>query len=119
MYSQQVLDHFEHPRNAGDLPGATTVVDATNPVCGDILRLAVRAENGTVKEARFKAQGCVTAMACASWVAEWMVGKNVGELRRLTASEIAAGLGGLAEATMHGAVLACDGVKMLAEKAGK
>lgn len=116
MYSQQVLDHFEHPRNAGDLPGATTVVDATNPVCGDILRLAVRVENGKVAEARFKAQGCVTAMACASWVAEWMVGRSVGELRRLTAGEIAAGLGGLAEATMHGAVLACDGVKMVADR---
>lgn len=116
MYSQQVLDHFEHPRNAGDLPGATTVVDATNPVCGDILRLAVRVENGKVAEARFKAQGCVTAMACASWVAEWMVGRSVGELGVLRVEEIEKGLGGLAAATMHGAVLACDGVKMLVDR---
>ena len=116
MYSHQVLDHFERPRNAGELPGASIVVDATNPVCGDILRLGVRVENGRVREARFKAQGCVTAMACASWVAEWVVGKCVEELRELTAAQIAEEMGGLAAATMHGAVLACDGVRGVAER---
>lgn len=116
MYSQQVLDHFEHPRNSGDLPGATIVVDATNPVCGDILRLAVIVANGKVAKARFKAQGCVAAIACASYSAEWTVGKGAAEMRALTAEAIAEAMGGLTQATMHAGQLACDAVKMVAAR---
>jgi nitrogen fixation protein NifU and related proteins len=114
MYSRQVLDHFERPRNAGELPGATTVVDATNPVCGDILRVAVIVENGKVKEARFKAQGCVAAMACGSYVAEWMVGKSAAEMSRLRAEDVAEAMGGLPQASAHASELACDAVRMVA-----
>ena len=63
MFNEAVLDHFRNPRNAGDLPGATATVEVTNPVCGDVLRLAVRMEAGRIVAARFKTQGCVAAIA--------------------------------------------------------
>jgi nitrogen fixation protein NifU and related proteins len=46
VFSELLLDHFRHPRNAGELPGATVIVEVTNPVCGDVLRLAARVEDG-------------------------------------------------------------------------
>jgi nitrogen fixation NifU-like protein len=88
MYSAAVLDHFKNPRNAGEVAGATAAVEVTNPVCGDVLRLSARVENGRVTEARFKAQGCVTAIACSSWLAEWMQGKKLEELRQLNAQPV-------------------------------
>jgi len=54
MFSDAVLDHFRNPHNAGDLPDATATVEVTNPVCGDVLRLAVRLESGRIAAARFK-----------------------------------------------------------------
>ena len=66
MYSSEVLDHFENPRGVGDLENATVSVERPNPVCGDMLRLSLRIENGTIAEARFRAKGCVPAIACGS-----------------------------------------------------
>lgn len=110
MYSAAVLDHFKNPRNAGELPDATAQVEVTNPVCGDVLQLAVRVEKERVVEVRFKAQGCVTAIACSSWPTEWMKGKSVAELRAIAPAQISDALGGLPPATFHGSQLACDAV---------
>jgi nitrogen fixation NifU-like protein len=115
MYSPAVLDHFKNPRNAGELPDATAQVEVSNPVCGDILRLAVRIGNGRVVEARFKAQGCVTAIACSSLLTEMMTGKSVEELREIEETQISGALGGLPPATVHGCQLACDGLRGLLE----
>ena len=108
MFSPEVLDHFEHPRNAGDLSSATAVVKVTNPVCGDVLQLFVRVESGRVAEARFKARGCVTSMACSSLLTELASGKTRAELSQITPEQISGALGGLPPATFHGAQLACD-----------
>src|SRR6476646_7452662 len=70
MFSDAVLDHFQHPRNAGELAGATAKVEVSNPVCGDVLQLAVRVENDRIVEARFLCRGCTTAIACASLLTE-------------------------------------------------
>jgi len=116
MYSEQVLDHFKNPRNAGELAGTTATVEVENPVCGDVLRLAARVENGVVTAARFKAAGCVTAIACGSWLAEWMQGKKIEEIQDLRFEKISEALGGLAPATQHGAQLAADALRALLEK---
>lgn len=116
MYSPGVLDHFQNPRNAGELSGATATVDVTNPVCGDILRLAVRVEDGRIAEARFKAKGCVTAMACSSLLTEMLIGKTIGEARFVTAQKISEVLGGLPPATFHGSQLAADAVEAILAK---
>lgn len=116
MYSPAVLDHFKNPRNAGDLAGASAVAEATNPVCGDVLRIAVRLEEGRIAEARFKAQGCVTAVACASALTELLWGKTLAECRRISATQISEMLGGLPQATFHGAQLASDALSDLLGK---
>ena len=116
MYSAAVLDHFKNPRNPGDLPDATAVVDVENPVCGDVLRLAARLDNGKISAVRFKAQGCVTALACASMLTELLAGKSVHEARLVTAAQISDALGGLPQATFHGAQLAADALAALLAK---
>ncbi|MBI3668521.1 MAG: iron-sulfur cluster assembly scaffold protein [Acidobacteria bacterium] len=111
MYSPAVLDHFKNPRNAGDLPDATATVEVSNPVCGDILRLAVRVEDGCIADARFKTRGCVTSIACSSLLTELIRGKMLDEIRTITPAQISDALGGLPPATFHGSQLACDALE--------
>ncbi len=113
MYTAAVLEHFKNPRNAGELPGATATVEVTNPVCGDIMQLAVRVFEGRIAEARFKTRGCVTAIACGSLLTELILGKTLDEARRITSAQISEALGGLPPATLHGSLLACDALETL------
>jgi nitrogen fixation NifU-like protein len=116
MYSESVLDHFQNPRNAGTLDGATAIVSVENPVCGDILELSVRMEAGRFADARFRTRGCVTAMACSSLLTELLRGKTPAEVRAITPEQISETLGGLPPATFHGAQLARDAVQALIAK---
>ncbi len=116
MFSEAVLDHFRNPRNAGELPGATVVVEVTNPVCGDVLRLFARFDSGRVAEARFLCRGCTTAIACASLLTEQLSGVTPAEARAITADSLSSSLGGLPQATFHGAQLAADAVAALLQR---
>ena len=116
MFSDAVLDHFRNPRNAGELPGATAAVEVANPVCGDILKLFARFENGRIAEARFLCRGCTTAIACASILTEQLRGRTSAEARAITADFLSQSLGGLPPATFHGAQLAADAVNALLQK---
>jgi nitrogen fixation NifU-like protein len=113
MYSEAVLDHFQNPRNAGKLDSATATVSVENPVCGDILELSVRMEQGHIAEARFLTRGCVTALACSSLLTELLRGKTPAEARTISSEQISMALGGLPPATLHGAQLARDAVQSL------
>jgi nitrogen fixation NifU-like protein len=113
MFSDAVLDHFQNPRNAGELLDANASVEVSNPVCGDILRLAARVEGGRIAEARFLCRGCTTSIACASLVTEQLGGRTLAEARAITAQSISEVLGGLPQATSHGADLAADAVQAL------
>jgi nitrogen fixation protein NifU and related proteins len=115
MYSEKVLDHFHHPRNMGEIADATAVVEALNPICGDVLKLWVLVRDGCIADAKFKVEGCIPAVACASWLAETMMGKPLAELRSLTADEIEAELGGLPSASRHASALAVAGLKRVLE----
>jgi nitrogen fixation protein NifU and related proteins len=116
MFSEAVLDHFRNPRNAGELPDADASVEVTNPVCGDILRLAVRVQEGRIDEVRFLCRGCTTAIACASLLTEQLRGRTSTEIRAITAESLSQALGGLPSATFHGAQLAADALHALAQK---
>jgi NifU-like protein involved in Fe-S cluster formation len=116
MFSEMVLEHFQRPRNAGALAGATATVEVSNPVCGDVLRLAVIVEGGVVREARFLCRGCTASIASASVLTEKMKGRAVSKLKAIQASEIAAELGGLPPASFHAAQLAEDAVKAIVLK---
>jgi nitrogen fixation protein NifU and related proteins len=116
MYSELLLDHFRNPRNAGKLVNPSAEVQATNPVCGDILELAARLENGTIAEARFLCRGCTTSIACASFLTERLTGSTLAAARLITAEAISEALGGLPPATFHGAQLAADALGLLLKK---
>ena len=113
MHSERLLEHFQHPRNAGELAPPAVKVDVSNPACGDMLRLWVRFENDHVAEARFQTRGCTASIAASSALTEWMVGKTREELKSLTAATIEEAVGGLEPASKHAAVLCVDGVKRL------
>ncbi len=116
MFSETVLEHFQRPRNAGALPGATAVVEVSNPVCGDVLRLAVIVEGGVVREARFLCRGCTAAIASGSVLTEMVKGRGAVELKSFEAASIAGVLGGLPPASFHAAQLAEDGARAIAAK---
>ncbi len=108
MYSAQVLDHFEHPRNAGTVAEADASARIENPACGDILELTIKVSDGRIDEIRFKAKGCVAAMACGSALTELVRGKTVDEARKLSREELVSAVGGLPAASSHAGHLAMD-----------
>jgi nitrogen fixation NifU-like protein len=116
MFNEAVLDHFRSPRNAGTLTDATATVEVTNPVCGDVLRLGVKIENGRVSAARFKTQGCVAAIASSSVLTELLMGRSPSEIKAVTPQQISDALGGLPPATFHAAQLCCDALAAILSK---
>ena len=116
MFSEAVLEHFRNPRNAGELADATATVEVNNPVCGDILKLAVRIVGGRIEEVRFLCRGCTTSIACASILTEKLHDRTLSEMRNITAETLSEELGGLPPATFHGAQLAADALSALLQK---
>ena len=108
MYSAQVLDHFEHPRNAGEIADADASAEIENPVCGDVLRLTLKLDGDRIADIRFKAKGCVPSIACASMLTELVIGKSTETARRIRRETIVEALGGLPQASTHAAQLALD-----------
>jgi nitrogen fixation NifU-like protein len=108
MYSPQVLDHFERPRNAGAVAGADACAQIENPACGDILKLTLKLRGGRIEEIRFLAKGCVAAMACGSALTELVQGRTVEDARALGREELILAVGGLPPASMHASHLALD-----------
>jgi nitrogen fixation NifU-like protein len=108
MYSPQLLDHFQNPRNAGEISGADAVAEIENPACGDVLRLTLKLDGGRIAAAQFKAKGCVAAIACGSALTELLPGKTLDEARKLRREDLNAAVGGLPQASTHAAQLALD-----------
>jgi nitrogen fixation NifU-like protein len=117
MYSPELLDHFHYPRNVGEIPDASVVVEVSNPACGDLMKLWATVGGGRIVDIKFKVAGCVPAVACGSWLSEAVKGKPLEELGAFTPDSVEAGLGGLPQASKHAAVLACDALQRLVEKA--
>jgi len=108
MYSAQLLDHFQNPRNAGDVADADAIAEIENPACGDVLRLSLKMNSGRIAEIRFKAKGCVSSMACASALTELVSGQTLEDGRSLRRETLIAAVGGLPQASTHAAQLALD-----------
>jgi nitrogen fixation NifU-like protein len=108
MYSAELLDHFQNPRNAGEVPEADAVAEIENPACGDVLRLTLKVDSGQIVQAKFKAKGCVAAIACGSAFTELLVGKSLKEAQSLRREDVIAAVGGLPQASTHAAQLVLD-----------
>ena len=113
MYSERLLDHFQNPRNVGELPPPAITLEVSNPACGDILRLSVRIEGGRVAEARYKVRGCTASIAAGSATTEMLHGMTKTEAAALDAHAIEGAVGGLNPESKHAAVLCVDGLKAL------
>jgi nitrogen fixation NifU-like protein len=108
VYSPQLLDHFEHPRNPGEVADADAIAQVENPACGDILKLSIKVANGRVEKICFLAKGCVAAMACGSALTELVKGRTLEDAKRLRREELVQAIGGLPEASTHASFLAMD-----------
>ena len=118
MYPPELLEHFQNPRNVGEMGPPAISVEVSNPACGDILRLSVRFEGGRAAEVRYKVRGCTASIAAGSALTEWMAGKTRAELASFDTKWIEEALGGLPAASKHAAVLCADGVKQLLRASG-
>ena len=113
MYSERLLDHFQNPRNIGELPPPAVTVEAANPACGDIMRLSAEFAGDSVSQVRYKVRGCTASIAAGSALTEWMMGKTKEEIARFQPVLVTDALGGLAPESRHAAVLCADAVKLL------
>lgn len=105
-YSEAVLDHFLNPRNAGIIENADAEAEAGSDADGDVLKIYMAIKNGHISEARFKARGCVAAIAAGSALTELVKGKPVSSVKKLTDRDVIDYLGGLPPQKIHCSVLA-------------
>lgn len=111
VYSEKVLDHFSNPRNVGELADANGVGEVGNAVCGDIMKMYLKIENGMVADVKFKTFGCGAAIATSSMATELIKGKSVDEALKLTNTAVITALDGLPPAKVHCSVLAEQAVR--------
>ena len=112
MYSEKVMDHFEHPRNVGEIPDASGVGTVDNAKCGDIMRMYLKInDDGVIEDCKFKTFGCGAAIATSSMATEMIKGKTVEEAEKLTNAAVAEALDGLPPVKMHCSLLAEEAVK--------
>ena len=112
-YSQQVIDHYENPRNVGSFDKSdpdigTGMVGA--PACGDVMKLQIKVKEGIIVDAKFKTYGCGSAIASSSLITEWVKGKTLDEAGEITNSRIAEELA-LPPVKIHCSILAEDAIK--------
>src|SRR5690349_17739886 len=108
MYTSEVLAQFQNQRYVGELHEADATAQIENPACGDILRLSLKISDDVITNARFRARGCVAAIASGSKLCEMLVGKSVNEARTLGREQLVDALGGLPETSSHAGHLALD-----------
>lgn len=111
LYNQTVMDHFLNPRNLGELEDADGVGEVGAAAHGDIMKISLKIEDGRIKEARFKAFGCGTAIASSSMATELIKGRTIEEAMKFTNQEVVNALGGLPPAKIHCSVLAEEALK--------
>src|SRR5450432_3887910 len=116
VYPERLLEHFQNPRNVGELGLPAVTVEVSNPACGDILRLSVRLEGGAAAEVRYKVRGCTASIAAGSALTEWIAGKTVDQIAAFVPAVVDEAVGGLPAESKHAAALCADGVKALLKR---
>lgn len=110
-YSPTLIDHFEHPRNAGAMEDADAEAYVVNPVCGDSLRLFLKIEAGRVARASFLTSGCPASIATSSAATEMLAGRTLEDAEALSRDDYAEAAGGLPKSKVHCSVLAASAVR--------
>ncbi len=108
MYSEKVMDHFQKPRNVGKLENPDGIGKEGNPVCGDVMELAIKVKDNMIEDVKFQTFGCCAAIATSSMVTEMVMGKSLEEAEKISKQAVANALDGLPPAKMHCSNLAAD-----------
>ena len=116
VYSPELLDHFQSPRNVGDVETPDASAQLDNPACGDVLKLTAKLAGGQIADIRFRAKGCVPAMACGSAITELVKGKTIKEAQQVSREDLVGKVGGLPPASTHASHLAIDTLTALLRK---
>lgn len=108
MYTEKVMEHFQNPRNVGEIPDADGEGLVGNPVCGDIMKLFIKVKDGIITDVKFKTFGCGAAIATSSMVTEMVKGMTIDEALKVSNKVVAEALDGLPPNKMHCSNLAAD-----------
>lgn len=111
LYSDKVMDHFEHPRNVGEIEHADGVGQVGNPKCGDIMKMYLKIDGDVITDVKFKTFGCGSAIATSSMATEMIKGKTLDEALKLTNKAVMEALDGLPPVKVHCSVLAEQAIK--------
>jgi len=110
MYSEKVMDHFSNPRNVGEIEDADGVGEVGNPVCGDMMTIYIKVNDGKLADVKFKTFGCGAAIATSSMVTEMAMGMTIEQALEITRDSVADALDGLPPVKLHCSNLAADGL---------
>ena len=110
MYTEELMDHFQNPRNVGKMEEADGIGEIGNPVCGDVTTIYIKVRDDRIDEIKYQSFGCAAAIATGSMLTEMAKGKTLNEARSITKENVAHELGGLPEAKMHCSNLAAGGL---------
>ena len=111
MYTEKVMDHFQNPRNVGEIADANAVGTVGNAKCGDIMKIYMKIENDIIVDVKFKTFGCGAAVATSSMATELVKGKSVDEALQITNKAVVEALDGLPAVKIHCSVLAEQAIK--------
>lgn len=112
VYSEKVMDHFQNPRNVGEIPDADGVGELGNPTCGDIMKIYIKVKDDKIDDVKFKTFGCGAAIATSSMVTELIKGKTLEEAEKISNQTVAEALDGLPPVKMHCSNLAADALHL-------
>jgi nitrogen fixation protein NifU and related proteins len=110
IYSEKVMEHFQNPRNVGEIKDADGIGEVGNPICGDIMKIYIKVKDDKIVDCKFKTFGCGAAIATSSMVTEMVKGKSIDEALKISNKVVAEALGGLPAIKMHCSNLAADGL---------
>lgn len=110
LYSEKVMDHFNNPRNVGEIENADGVGEVGNAKCGDIMRMYLKIDDNRITDVKFKTYGCGSAIASSSMATEMIKGKTIDEVLEVTNKAVAEALDGLPPVKMHCSVLAEEAI---------
>lgn len=110
IYTDKVMDHFQNPRNVGEIEDANGVGEVGNAKCGDIMKIYLKVEDNIIKDVKFKTFGCGSAIASSSMATEMIKGKTLDEAWELSNKAVAEALDGLPPVKMHCSVLAEEAI---------
>ena len=114
-YTELVMDHFTNPRNVGVIEDPDGVGKVGNPVCGDLMEMMIKVQEGRIADIKFRTFGCGAAIATSSVATEMVMGKTLEEAGELTRQDVARALGGLPPQKMHCSNLAAEALRAALE----